>query len=68
LIDPELRAFNVETGAEVWKTDLPTAGGATPMTYQVRASGKQYVVIAAGGHAKVTEEKQRDELIAFTLP
>ena len=68
LIDPEFRAFNVETGAEVWKTDLPTAGGATPMTYQVRASGKQYVVIAAGGHAKVTEEKQRDELIAFTLP
>jgi len=68
LIDPEFRAFDVETGAEVWKTDLPTAGGATPMTYQVRASGKQYVVIAAGGHAKVTEEKQRDELIAFTLP
>jgi glucose dehydrogenase len=38
------------------------------MTYQVRASGKQYVVIAAGGHAKVTEEKQSDELIAYTLP
>ena len=68
LIDPEFRAFDVETGAEVWKTDLPTAGGATPMTYQVRASGKQYVVIAAGGHAKVTEEKQSDELIAYTLP
>ena len=67
LIDPEFRAFNVETGAEIWKTELPTAGGATPMTYQVRPGGKQYVVIAAGGHAKVTEEKQSDELIAYTL-
>lgn len=68
LIDPEFRAFNVDTGAEVWKAALPTAGGATPMTYQVRPEGKQYVVIAAGGHAKVTEEKQDDALIAYTLP
>jgi len=68
LIDPEFRAFNVETGAEVWKTELPTAGGATPMTYQVRPNGKQYVVLAAGGHAKVTEEKQSDEIIAYALP
>jgi quinoprotein glucose dehydrogenase len=67
LIDPEFRAFNVETGAEVWKAQLPTAGGATPMTYQVRPGGKQFVVIAAGGHAKVTEESQADDLIAYTL-
>jgi quinoprotein glucose dehydrogenase len=38
------------------------------MTYQVRPNGKQYVVLAAGGHAKVTEEKQSDELIAYALP
>ena len=38
------------------------------MTYQVRPGGKQYLVIAAGGHAKVTEEKQSDEIVAFTLP
>jgi hypothetical protein len=25
-------------------------------------------VIAAGGHSKVTEEKQADEIVAFTLP
>jgi len=68
LIDPEFRAFNVETGAEVWKTELPTSGAATPMTYQVRHGGKQYVVIAAGGHAKVTEEKQSDAIVAYTLP
>jgi len=68
LIDPEFRAFNVETGAEVWTVDLPTAGGATPMTYQIRPGGKQFVVIAAGGHAKVTEEKQSDAVVAYTLP
>jgi len=68
LIDTAFRAFDVETGAEVWKTELPTSGAATPMTYQLKPGGKQYVVIAAGGHAKVTEEKQDDALIAYTLP
>jgi quinoprotein glucose dehydrogenase len=68
MIDPSIRAFDVETGREVWKAQLPASGGATPMTYQTRAGGKQYLVIAAGGHAKVTEEKQADEIIAFTLP
>jgi quinoprotein glucose dehydrogenase len=68
LIDPAIRAFDVETGKEVWKAELPTSGGATPMTYQTRAGGKQFLVIAAGGHPKVTEEKQSDEIVAFTLP
>jgi quinoprotein glucose dehydrogenase len=67
-IDPAIRAFDVETGKEIWKFDLPTPGAATPMTYQVHPGGKQYLVIAAGGHAKVTEEKQTDEVVAFTLP
>jgi quinoprotein glucose dehydrogenase len=68
LIDPAIRAFDVETGKVLWEQQLPTAGGATPMTYQVRPGGKQFLVIAAGGHAKVTEEKQTDEVVAFTLP
>jgi quinoprotein glucose dehydrogenase len=68
LIDPEVRAFDVETGKEVWKVELPTSAGATPMTYQTRPNGKQYLVIAAGGHAKITEEKQSDEIVAYTLP
>ena len=37
------------------------------MTYRL-PNGKQYVVIAAGGHAKITEEPQGDALIAFALP
>jgi quinoprotein glucose dehydrogenase len=66
LIDPEIRAFDIETGKEIWKAQLPTSGGATPMTYE--ANGRQFLVIAAGGHAKVTEEKQTDGIVAFTLP
>ena len=68
MIDPSLRAFDVETGKEIWKTQLPTSGGATPMTYQTRIGGKQFLVIAAGGHRGVTEEPQKDLIVAFTLP
>src|SRR5262249_44583720 len=50
-MDTYLRAFDIETGKEVWKTELPASAQATPMTYQGK-DGKQYVVIAAGGHGK----------------
>jgi quinoprotein glucose dehydrogenase len=68
MIDPAIRAFDVDTGKELWKADLPASGGATPMTYRTRKSGKQLVVIAAGGHRGVTEERQNDSIVAFTLP
>jgi quinoprotein glucose dehydrogenase len=68
MIDPSLRAFDIATGKELWKAQLPTSGGATPMTYQVRKGGKQFLVIAAGGHKGVTEEPQNDSIVAFTLP
>ena len=64
-----LYALDAETGKELWKTQLPTSGGATPMTYQTRKkSGKQFLVIAAGGHRGVTEEPQNDSIVAFALP
>jgi quinoprotein glucose dehydrogenase len=65
-LDPFLRAFDVKTGREVWKAKLPASGHATPMTYEFH--GKQYVVIAAGGHAHIDEEKQSDSIVAFSLP
>jgi quinoprotein glucose dehydrogenase len=65
--DPYLRAFDVETGRELWKGELPASGHATPITYQLRSSGKQYVVIAAGGHPKISEERLGDALVAFAL-
>lgn len=67
-LDPYFRAFDVETGKELWKFRLPASGAAVPMTYVTRAGGEQFVVIAAGGHAKVTEEPQSDAVIAFALP
>ena len=54
-----LRAFDIETGKEVWKATLPFGGHATPMTYQTSTDGKQYVVIAAGGHGKIDEAASR---------
>ncbi len=68
MIDPSFRAFDVKTGREIWKIQLPSSGGATPMTYQAPKSGKQFLVIAAGGHRGVTEEPQNDAIVAFTLP
>jgi quinoprotein glucose dehydrogenase len=62
-----LRAFDVETGHELWKARLPTAAHATPMTYRLRPDGRQYVVIAAGGHG-LLGTPPGDALIAFALP
>jgi quinoprotein glucose dehydrogenase len=66
--DAYVRGFDVETGKELWKAQLPASGNATPMTYRLGQDGKQYVVIAAGGHPKITEESLGDALVAFTLP
>lgn len=48
--DRKLRAINIGNGKELWSHSLPSIGAATPMTYRSRKSGRQYVVIAAGGH------------------
>ena len=64
-MDNYLRAFDAKRGTELWKARLPAGGQATPMTYVWR--GKQYVVIAAGGHEKAGT-KHGDQLIAFALP
>jgi quinoprotein glucose dehydrogenase len=67
-IDSFIRAFDIETGKELWQAPLPASGAATPMTYQTSDQGKQFLIIAAGGHAKVSEEVQSDALVAFALP
>jgi quinoprotein glucose dehydrogenase len=64
--DRTFRAFDIQTGKELWSAKLSASGNAVPMTYSV--NGKQYVVIAAGGHAKVAEESLSDALVAFALP
>jgi quinoprotein glucose dehydrogenase len=64
-MDNYLRAFDSDSGKELWNYELPASGQATPMTYTLK--GKQYLVIAAGGHGKLGT-KQGDYVIAFTLP
>jgi quinoprotein glucose dehydrogenase len=64
-MDNLLRAFDARTGAELWAGDLPNGGQATPMTYAV--GGRQYVVIAAGGHPSLGIEIG-EALVAFALP
>lgn len=63
--DYYLRAFDVNTGGELWQARLPAGAQATPMTYA--AGGKQYVVIAAGGHGSFGT-KLGDYIIAYALP
>ncbi|MBJ18232.1 MAG: pyrroloquinoline quinone-dependent dehydrogenase [bacterium] len=65
-MDRTLRAFDVETGDELWSRLLPASGHATPMTYRVRPGGRQFVVIAAGGHFPLGSPSD-DALIAFAL-
>ena len=64
-MDLQLRAFDIETGTELWKYQLPAGGQAIPMSYSIH--GKQYIVIAAGGHGKL-HTKQGDYVLAFALP
>ncbi|MES2344242.1 MAG: pyrroloquinoline quinone-dependent dehydrogenase [Pseudomonadota bacterium] len=64
-MDNYLRAFDARSGQELWKGRLPAGGQATPMTYVWK--GRQYVVIAAGGHSK-SDTKRGDQLVAFALP
>jgi quinoprotein glucose dehydrogenase len=64
-MDDYLRAFDVETGEELWKGRLPAGGQAGAMSYDWR--GRQYVVIAAGGHQR-SGTRAGDYIVAFALP
>ena len=66
-MDNFLRAFDVETGKELWKGRLPAGGQATPMTYRAGPGNRQFVVIAAGGHGGLGTDSG-DSVVAFALP
>ena len=65
--DNFLRAYETATGRELWKGRLPAGGQATPMTYRSAQSGRQFVVIAAGGHGGLLTTPG-DYLVAYALP
>lgn len=65
--DGYLRAYETRTGRELWSTRLPASAQAAPMTYVSQASGRQFLVIAAGGDARLGT-RLGDYLVAFALP
>src|SRR5437667_2161722 len=65
--DSRFRAFDARTGEQLWVGDLEASAYATPMTYLGKKTGKQFVVIAAGGGGYFIG-KVSDVLAAFALP
>ncbi len=65
--DSRFRAFDKDTGKELWTIRLPASAHATPMTFVSQKNKKQYVVIAAGGGNKYNSTYS-DSLVAFYLP
>jgi len=65
--DSRFRAFDARTGEQLWVGDLEASAYATPMTYLGKKTGKQFVVIAAGGGGYFTG-KVSDVLAAFAPP
>lgn len=65
-LDDYLRAFDTATGRELWRGRLPAGGQATPMAYVSPASGRQFVVVAAGGHGFLGSTPG-DYVVAYAL-
>jgi quinoprotein glucose dehydrogenase len=65
--DRRFRAFDADTGKELWVAGLEANGHATPMTFEGKRTGRQYVVIAAGGGGYFTREVG-DAVVAYALP
>jgi quinoprotein glucose dehydrogenase len=62
-----IRALDATTGEELWRARLPAGGHATPMTYLSPASGRQFVVIAAGGNFAL-QSKLGANILAYAIP
>jgi len=65
-IDNYVRAYDVRTGAVLWRARLPAGGQASPMSYRT-PGGRQLVVVVAGGHGSLGT-KPGDHVIAYGLP
>ncbi|WP_297832952.1 membrane-bound PQQ-dependent dehydrogenase, glucose/quinate/shikimate family [Pseudomonas sp.] len=61
-----IRALDVRTGKELWKGRLPVGAEATPMTYVSPRTGRQFLVISAGGNSATTQKG--DYVVAYALP
>lgn len=63
--DNKIRAYNSSTGEELWKYSMPVGSSATPMSMVSPNTGKQYILISAGGAAH--SQDTGDYILAFTV-
>src|SRR5207253_3595134 len=63
--DSKIRAFDKDTGVELWSAKLPWVGSAPPAVYQV--NGREFVVVPATGGGKLGTP-MGDAYVAFALP
>jgi len=68
--DRRFRAFDSKTGKQLWETRLEANGHATPITFLGKKTGKQFVVVAAGGGGflRSLSSVLSDTLVAYSLP
>jgi quinoprotein glucose dehydrogenase len=64
--DAKIRAFDKDTGKELWFGKLPWVGSAPPTTYSI--NGRQFVVIASCGNKLGKSDEYGDAYVAFALP
>lgn len=64
--DEKFRAFDIDTGEKLWEVSTPASAMATPMTYEL--DGRQFVVVAAGGHMFKGFQNIADYIVAYALP
>ena len=64
--DARFRAFDTETGKDLWSVKLPGAAEATPITY-ADAGGNQYVAVVATGGGLIGAPPLSDAVIAYSL-
>lgn len=64
-MDEHLRAFDIDTGEQLFKMAMPAGTQTTPMTYQV--DGRQFVVMVTGRHAWLGSSTG-DDVVALALP
>jgi quinoprotein glucose dehydrogenase len=65
--DRKLRAYDIANGKELWSAELPAIGAANPVSYVSPKTGRQYVVIAAGGHFSMPGPHAA-AIMAYALP
>jgi quinoprotein glucose dehydrogenase len=63
---PVLRIHDAATGAMTSKLESPAGVHGGPITYKLRPDGRQYVVVAAGGHDAIGSPKG-DFIVAWAL-